>query len=288
MTEQLSIASLINRQPSGQTESSGAGDLPHALQQSQALWAGLAKRLSVELTELLETDTTVDIALSMEAELSLRVRFPEPGILIPADVPVKESFYLIPRDGAKTLATLLLRSSSTSADKDVTASDQDGLLISEVLGKLSDLAQTAFGRPLSLEPKTRPLTDWPLQAPSPQNRLVVQITLGFNTMSDCDIYFAFGDDQVRDFERILDQSADQIQPHQIYLPISGILSRWHADQVEIAAISPGDRLVIPGGHLEDVMVEIDTSDANLHLARAELGTTRGRHALKVKSSALIP
>ncbi|NRA30599.1 MAG: hypothetical protein HRU11_10085 [Parvularculaceae bacterium] len=288
MTEQISIASLIKRQPTQHEDASSSSELPPALKSSQSLWDGLATRLGEKLTELLEVDVQASVSLSMTTELALREQFSSPGVLIPTDLPVKESFFLVPGDGAKTLATLLLKSSAIDAEDDDTASDQDGLLITEVLSTLSGLSETAFGRPLISTAKNTPLTDWPLQAPSPQDRLLVKLELSIEKHSDCMLLFAFGNDQVTDFEHLLDQSANQIQSSQVYLRIEGVLSRWHADQSELSTISPGDRLLIPGGHLDDVLVELRGSDMHMGLGQAELGTTRGRHALKVKSVSLRP
>jgi len=281
MPERLSISSLIERQPLNEADASSSHELPEVIRLSRNLWDGVAKRFGEMLSDMLEAPISVSISLRMATEHALREEFPKPGILLPVSKPVEDGFFLLPGEGAKQLANLLLRASGEAGDDEDVASSQDGLLVEEIIGALSELTVTAFSMPVAEEGRLVPLIDWPLQAPPHADRLVTNIHISLPNDQTALLLLVFGDDRVAAFEALLDQSGSQVQPQVLPIMLTGVLSRWFADEDEISSIQPGHRLLVPGGSLTSISVEADGSDQSVKIAQAELGTTRGRHALKV-------
>lgn len=285
MARKIAIKSLIRE---ARTDHRGgdaeAGRLPPAIAESLPLWNIVAERAGQMLSVLFDAELAADVEVRVATHAQLRKTASAPGVLVFLDPPDKQAFVRFPGRSAQVLSGFLLRAPEIAQPEDIPPEDLDGLVTVPVIEAISGLIYAAFGIPLRLPRDLAFQVVWPLTPPPPEPRLFVAFRLKFANGMHADIEILLRDLQETVFQDLLDRRSRSLDPGTISVPLAGILSRWSSDAADLAHLQPGLRIMIPGGDLQQVTIEAEGVAGGIEIARASLGTVRGRHALKVMST----
>ncbi|MEM0930117.1 MAG: FliM/FliN family flagellar motor switch protein [Pseudomonadota bacterium] len=282
MGQRIAIRSLIEqrRAKAGEDPTDSSG-LPPSISHSLPLWNIVAERAAEVLEPLVQCELKTSVEVSLITHGELRATDPKPGITIAMDPPEGGGLVRFPGQSASVLTSLLLRAADVHAPEDAEPEELDGLVVTSIFEAIGGLIYAAFGIALRLPPNVEPRMIWPLTPPSTDPRLFVRFTLEIQDQPDVHLELLFRDTCESIFSELMQRGEEPMDLAGLSIEVRGILSRWSATTKEIVTLEPGDRLIIPGGDLADVSLEAETAIGTRPLARAELGTIRGRHGLRV-------
>lgn len=282
MGQRIAIKSLIEqRKARAGVDGTGTSGLPPSIAHSLPLWDIVAERAAELLESLVQCELETSVELSILTHGDLRATDARPGITIAMDPPERGGLIRFPGNSASTLTSLLLRAADVHAEDDPEPQELDGLVVTSIFEAIGGLIYAAFGIALRLTPNVEPKMIWPLTPPPPEPRLFARFTLKIQDQPDTHVELLFPDTCESVFSELMQRGEAPMDLEGLSIEVRGILSRWSATPKEIVTLTPGDRLIIPGGDLADVALEAETAVGARPLARAELGTIRGRHGLRV-------
>ena len=280
MAEHIPIRSLIERCRTRDPSRARDTALPKPIADSLVLWDSVGLRLAEEFSEKLNAEAAVKVSLAITTAAACRQASPKPGVVVPLGATESEPMARFPAGSARVFADRLLRERNSEARGEDDVSDSDTLMIRELLDVIAGLLHQAFGLDIGVPEKLSPSRRWSLTAPPAGDRLLARFDVTLDGL-EAQIELLFAETLTRFFADLLTGASGSLSPQSITMDLSGVLSRWHADTDELSAIVPGAAILIPGANLEKVAVEIDGGGPGINLAHAELGTSRGRHALKI-------
>ncbi|MEO1042591.1 MAG: FliM/FliN family flagellar motor C-terminal domain-containing protein [Pseudomonadota bacterium] len=282
MGQRIAIRSLIEQRKAkvGDDGADNAG-LPPSIAHSLPLWDIVGERSAEVLEPVLQCSIKTSVEVSILTHTELRASDQKPGVTIPMDPPEHGGLVRFPGQSASILTSLLLRAADVHSPDDAEPQELDGLVGSTVFEAIAGLLYAAFGMSVRLPDNIEPSMIWPLTPPPPEPRLFVQFTLAMDDQPDIRVELLFSDTCESIFSELMQRGDEPMDIGGLSIEVRGVLSRWSATTKEIVSLVPGDRLIIPGGDLADVALEAETAVGTRPLARAELGTIRGRHGLRV-------
>ncbi|MEO1657086.1 MAG: FliM/FliN family flagellar motor C-terminal domain-containing protein [Pseudomonadota bacterium] len=282
MGQRIAIRSLIEqRKAKAGDDGTDSSGLPPSIAHSLPLWDIVAERAAEVLEPLVQCPLQASVELSILTHGELRSTEAKPGVTMAMDPPERGGLIRFPGQSASILTSLLLRAADVHAPEDAEPEELDGLVVTSIFEAIGGLIYAAFGIALRLPPNVEPKMIWPLTPPPPEPRLFVRFTLKITDHPDVHLELLFRDTCESIFSELMQRGEEPMDLAGLSIEVRGILSRWSATTKEIVALEPGDRVIIPGGDLADVALEAETAIGTRPLARAELGTIRGRHGLRV-------
>lgn len=285
MTERISIRTLIERCRSREQTTATDSDLPKPLRDSAVLWDSLGLRLGERLSSEFTTTVGIDVGLSITSMTAFRQSTRYPGLLVPLGSIDKDPIFRFPDSSGRTFADLLLRNSPDNTDGSTEVSESDGLIVRQIAEIVTELMFEAFGLSFTIPAAIMPSTRWPLAPPPTGNRLLVDFKTTIGGIETPGFQILFPDTLARFFADLLTGAGGSLSPKAVCLDVSGVLSRWWTDPDALSALAPGVSVLLPGATLEEITLEVDGSPGAVptSIGLAELGTVRGRHALKVST-----